>query len=135
MINNIFEKASKKQAKLRLGIFGASGSGKTYSSLAMAKGLGGKVAVIDTERKSASKYADIFDFFVADLYPANVDRYIDFINHANDYDVLIIDREEMLKVFNSLVNLLEMSLDKKELLEGFQKNISDLEKNYQRNSI
>ena len=49
-----FKKQKKKKAKLRLGITGPSGSGKTYSSLRLAKGLGGKIAVIDTEKGSAT---------------------------------------------------------------------------------
>jgi len=55
-------KAEKRRVKLRLGIVGTSGSGKTYSSLGIAMGLGGSVALIDWERKSAEKYADEFDF-------------------------------------------------------------------------
>ena len=86
-----FQKASKKQAKLRLAIFGASGTGKTYTALSIATGLGKKIALIDTERKSASKYADRFDFMVADLHPANIDSYVSFIEMAEGHDVLIID--------------------------------------------
>jgi uridine kinase len=43
------KKAIKSQQKLRLGISGASGSGKTYSALLLASSLGSKVCVIDTE--------------------------------------------------------------------------------------
>jgi ABC-type dipeptide/oligopeptide/nickel transport system ATPase component len=57
-----FTKAERKKAKLRLGLTGASGSGKTYSALMVAKGMGGKVAVIDTEHGSASLYANDFDY-------------------------------------------------------------------------
>ena len=48
-----FIKATKKQCKLRAGLMGVAGSGKTYSALRLATGLGGKIALIDTERKSA----------------------------------------------------------------------------------
>ena len=61
----MFKKAVKEGLHLRLGLVGPSGSGKTYSALEIASALvgpGGKVAVVDTERKSASKYADIFSF-------------------------------------------------------------------------
>ncbi|MEG0635799.1 MAG: AAA family ATPase, partial [Pseudomonas sp.] len=58
----MFKKAERKQAKLRLALAGPSGSGKTFSALLMAKGLGGRIAVIDTEHGSASLYADIADF-------------------------------------------------------------------------
>lgn len=57
-----FEKATKEKAKLRAALFGPSGSGKTFSALRIATGLGRKIAVIDTERGRARKYADIFEF-------------------------------------------------------------------------
>lgn len=88
---NMFKKASKLESKLRLALFGTSGSGKTYSALSIAQGLGGKIALIDTERGSASKYADRFDFDVAELEIPNIDNYVNFIKSAKDYDVIIID--------------------------------------------
>jgi len=89
----MFKKASKQKRKLRAALFGASGSGKTYSALAMASGLGGKIAVIDTERGSAHLYADKFSFDAADLYDRSVDGYIAAITEARKegYDILIID--------------------------------------------
>lgn len=87
-----FKKATKTQSKLRLALFGASGSGKTYSALRIAKGIGGKIAVIDSERGSASKYSDRFDFYVVDLDSKNIDEYVHWIEEANGkYDVLIVD--------------------------------------------
>jgi len=64
----MFERAVKRNAKLRFAICGPAGAGKTYSLLELAKNLagGGKVAVIDTEHGSASKYADLFDFDVVE---------------------------------------------------------------------
>ena len=47
-----FQKAERKKSKLRLALTGPSGSGKTYGALLVAKGLGGKIAVIDTEKGS-----------------------------------------------------------------------------------
>lgn len=57
-----FRKATKQNATIKLAITGTSGSGKTYSALLLAKGLGGKTALLDTEYGSASLYADFFDF-------------------------------------------------------------------------
>jgi energy-coupling factor transporter ATP-binding protein EcfA2 len=57
-----FEPATKDQAKARIALAGPSGSGKTWTSLTVAQALGEKVAVIDTERGSASKYASDFKF-------------------------------------------------------------------------
>lgn len=88
-----FKKATKKQCKLRAGLMGIAGSGKTYSALRMATGLGGKIALIDTERKSASKYADRFDFDVCELDFPSIENMVNTIKEAEDagYDILIID--------------------------------------------
>ena len=88
-----FSKATKKQSKLRAALFGPSGSGKTMSALRIAKGIGGKIAVIDTETGSASKYSDRFDFDVVDLPDPKISAYTEAINLAdeNGYNVLIID--------------------------------------------
>lgn len=86
-----FKKATKEQAKLRLALFGVSGSGKTYTALRLAKGLGGKIAVIDTERNSACKYSDRFDFDVCDAKKPSIENLKMFIDEARGYDVLIID--------------------------------------------
>lgn len=91
---NVFQKATRKKAKLRLALTGVSGSGKTYSALMLAKGLGGKVACIDTESCSASLYAHIMDFDVLELSaPFSPERYIDAITQAEEagYNTLIID--------------------------------------------
>lgn len=89
----MFKKATKKQSLLRLSIYGPSGSGKTYSSMSIATGLlEKKVAVIDSERGSASKYAGKFNFDVAELRDHSTESYINAIRQAvGIYDVLIID--------------------------------------------
>ena len=67
----MFKKATKEKQKLRLLIEGASGSGKTYSALLLAKGLkektGQKIALIDTEKGSASLYSNLVDFVFFDI--------------------------------------------------------------------
>lgn len=89
---NSFKKATKSQAKLRMAITGPSGSGKTYTALSIGSVLG-RVAVIDTERGSASKYADLFEFDVLELTEYHPRKYIDAIRAARDsgYEALIID--------------------------------------------
>lgn len=87
----MFTKATKSKAKLRLAISAPSGAGKTFSALRIANGIGGKIALIDTERHSASKYADRFDFDVCDLESHTIEKYVEAINGADGYDVLIID--------------------------------------------
>ena len=86
-----FKKATKKQAKLRLALFGVSGSGKTYSALRLAKGLGGSIAVIDTENHTACKYSDRFDFDVCECEKASINNIVNLLNEASEYDVLMID--------------------------------------------
>lgn len=87
-----FKKATKSQAKLRAAIFGPSGAGKTFTSLRIAAGLGGSIAVIDSERGSASKYADRFAFDVAELHDKSITSYVSTLREAaGHYDVVIID--------------------------------------------
>lgn len=91
---SMFSKATRKKVKLRLALCGVSGSGKTYSALLLAKGLGGKCAVIDTENGSASLYEGIADYDVCELRPPfTTEKYINAIKEAEreGYDVLIID--------------------------------------------
>lgn len=90
-----FRRATKAAAKLRAALFGPSGAGKTFSSLRIATGLadGKPIAFIDTERGSASKYSDHFEFDVLELDDKSIDGYVDAINMAaaEGYAVLIID--------------------------------------------
>lgn len=90
----MFQKATRQQAKLRLGITGPSGSGKTYSALLLAKGIGGRVAVIDTEQGSASLYAHLLDFDVLNLSPPyRPERFVEALKAAEaaGYSVVVID--------------------------------------------
>lgn len=89
-----FVKAERKQAKLRLALSGPAGSGKTWSALLIAQGLGGKIAVIDTERGSASLYSHLFEFQTLQLDPPySPERFIEAIGAAEHggFDVLVID--------------------------------------------
>lgn len=100
-----FTKAVRKKAKLRLALTGPSGSGKTLSALLLAKGFDGSIAVIDTERDSASLYASAvtlpdgrsiepppFDSLSL-CAPYTPERYIEAIRAAEaaGYSTLIID--------------------------------------------
>jgi hypothetical protein len=91
-----FQKAVKHEAKLRLAIAGPSGSGKTFTSLSIATALanGGKIALVDTEHGSASKYADLFEFDVLELTaPFHPKRFVEAITEAGKagYSVIILD--------------------------------------------
>jgi len=87
-----FRPAVKSEAKLRLALSGPSGSGKTFTALTVGSRLGKRVAVIDTEHGSASKYADLWPFDVLELTPPySPDRYREAMAAAAGYDVLIVD--------------------------------------------
>lgn len=89
-----FQKASRKKAKLRLALIAPSGNGKTYSALEIASGLGGKVAMIDTENGSGDLYADKFEYDTVQMNaPYLAEKYVRAIKAAEEagYDVLIID--------------------------------------------
>ena len=90
-----FQRATKQESKLRLALIGPSGAGKTFTALKIATVLaeGGRIAVIDTEHGSASKYADIFQFDTVEPETFSPAIYIDAIHSAEEagYAVLIID--------------------------------------------
>lgn len=90
-----FRKAEKKRQKLRLGLFGVSGSGKTMSSLRIAAGLGKKIAVIDSEGGSSELYSDRYTFDVLPLgsHQLTPDSYVDAMELAasEGYEVVVID--------------------------------------------
>lgn len=89
----MFAPASKAQTYLRAMLYGPSGSGKTFSALRIASGMGQRIAVIDTERGSARKYSDRFDFQVCEPEKRKVANYIEAIEDAGKggFDVLVID--------------------------------------------
>ena len=90
-------KATRKKAKIRLGLSAVSGGGKTYSAILVAKGLCGdlsKVAVIDTENGSADLYAHLGDYNVLPLTaPFSPERYIEAIRACEKagMEVIIVD--------------------------------------------
>lgn len=115
----LFRKAVKQDARLRLAIAGPSGSGKTYSALAIATELGKKIAFVDTEHGSASKYADLFDFDVAEMHaPYNPNKYVRTIHDAAEagYDVVILD--SLSHAWNGEGGVLQMVEDAATRLKG-----------------
>lgn len=91
------QKAQRHQVKLRLGLSGASGFGKTYSALLLAFGITNdwsKIAIIDTENNSASLYSHLGDYNVLSLdEPYSPERYIQAIKacESASMEVIIID--------------------------------------------
>lgn len=93
----MIRKATRKMARLRLAICGPAGSGKTYSALLVAKGLGGRILLIDTEEGSGELYAGapgIPDYDYLGLSrPYSPDRYLAALQMAADagYAIAIVD--------------------------------------------
>ena len=79
-----FVKATKKQSFARVALVGVSGAGKTYSALRIMRGLlpTGRIAVIDSERGSASKYSNVFEFNVLELDSFSPITYVQAIEAA-----------------------------------------------------
>lgn len=88
-----FQRARKSMAKARVALMGPSGAGKTLLALFIAMKLGLRIAFIDTENGSASKYAGMFGFDVLNLRDHHPKSYIEAINAAIEagYDVIVID--------------------------------------------
>lgn len=89
-----FRRAERKRVWLKLGITGPTGSGKTYSALKLAFGMGRKVAMLDTENGSGELYAHLGEYDVLTIHaPFTVQKYIEAIDMAAaaGYDVLVID--------------------------------------------
>lgn len=88
-----FRPASRKNARLRLALSGPSGSGKTLTALLLAKEMGSKIGVLDSERGSSELYSNRVKFDVACLEEHAIQTYLEKIADAAaaGYDVLVID--------------------------------------------
>lgn len=100
---SMFQRATRKQSKLRLAIDGPAGAGKTFTALRIAHVLaaaeGGRVAVLNTESGAVQKYVGEapdgipWDFDVAQLDSFSPTSYVEAINEAGrmGYAVLVVD--------------------------------------------
>ena len=91
-------KSERKQAKIKLALQGSAGSGKTYSSLLLAKGLCNgdlsKVAIIDSENGSADLYAHLGSYNVLCITPPfSPQKYVDAMDMCEQagMEVIILD--------------------------------------------
>ncbi|MBL7690603.1 MAG: AAA family ATPase [Flavipsychrobacter sp.] len=91
------QQANRRKARIKLGLQGPSGAGKTYSALLIAYGLCGdynKIAVLDTENRSADLYSNIGNYNTLPLDPPfSPERYIEAIDVclSAGMEVIIID--------------------------------------------
>lgn len=98
--------AERSQVKLKIAVSGLSGSGKTYSSLLLAKGLVGdwrKVGLIDSENGSGELYSSLGPYNYLDIRfdangipvrdPHSPESYIQAITdmHAAGCEAIVID--------------------------------------------
>lgn len=94
--------AKRSQVKLKIGMSGPSGSGKSYSALQLAYGIAGdwsKVAVADTENESALYYADLGPFqhinfpptIPQGYHPLNWVKLIEEVEAMDGIEVLVLD--------------------------------------------
>ena len=86
--------AQRKRAKIKMGLQGPSGSGKSFSVLQIAKGLclnWSSVAVIDTENGSSELYSHLGPYQVLQLTaPFTPERYIEAITTCESAGVQVI---------------------------------------------
>jgi hypothetical protein len=89
--------ANRQQAKIKMGLQGVSGGGKTMSALLIAHGITNdwsKIAVIDSENQSAHLYAHLGAYQVLGLQaPFTPERYIQAIDVCEQagMEVIILD--------------------------------------------
>ncbi|TYA74234.1 AAA family ATPase [Seonamhaeicola marinus] len=91
------KQAKREKVKLRIGLSGASGSGKTYSAILLAYGIANdysKIAIVDTENNSASLYSHLGNYKALNLdAPYTPEKYIKAIETCEkaNMEVVIID--------------------------------------------
>ncbi len=91
------QQAERKQAKIKMGLMGPAGSGKTYSALLIAYGMTkdwSRIAVIDTENHSAELYSHLGQYNVVNIgSPYSPEKYIAAINlcEQSGMEVIVID--------------------------------------------
>lgn len=102
---NPFSRAVKRNIKARIILEGPSGSGKTWTALELGAALGGKVLLGDTEKDSALRYANDFEFdhcpipappdhpLAKYLTDFSVESYLNLLHFATEqgYSTIIID--------------------------------------------
>jgi hypothetical protein len=110
-----FDTAQRSDTKALIGLYGQSGSGKTYSALMLGRGLvgpHGKLAMIDTESGRGALYADVIPggYLRADLgAPFTPQRYIEAIEAAEKGGIECLVIDSMSHEWEGIGGVIEMA--------------------------
>ena len=107
-----YQKAERRNTSLLIALAGASGSGKTYSAMQLAKGICGDepFKVIDTEASRALHYADQFDFEHEDMAPPfTPEKYLAAVQEAEKRGFKAIVIDSMSHEFDGEGGLMDMA--------------------------
>lgn len=101
--------SERKRAKIKMALQGSAGSGKTFSSLLIAKGLTednlSKVALIDSENGSSDLYAHIGNYNVLELKPPfTPEKYIEAIEVCENAQMELIIIDSISHVWDELLD-------------------------------
>ncbi|ARN78244.1 AAA family ATPase [Nonlabens spongiae] len=101
--------SERKRAKIKMALQGSAGSGKTYSSLLLAKGLTNgdlsSVAIIDTENGSADLYAHLGSYNVLSLVPPfTPEKYVEAIDVCLKANMAVIILDSISQVWDELLD-------------------------------
>ena len=102
-------KSERKRAKTKMALQGSAGSGKTYSSLLLAKGLingdFSKIAIVDSENGSADLYAHLGQYNVLPLSPPfTPEKYIQAIDVCLKAGMKVIILDSISQVWDELLD-------------------------------
>jgi len=107
-----YTKAERRNTSVLVALAGASGSGKTYSAMMLAKGICGDepFKVIDTEAGRALHYADQFDFEHEDMAPPfTPEKYLKAVQEAEKRGFKAVVIDSMSHEFDGEGGLMEMA--------------------------
>jgi len=113
--------ATRERVPLLVGVYGPSGTGKTYSALRLATGMqrvvGGDIYMVDTEARRALHYADKFKFrHVPFAAPFDPESYMGALEHCAKRGARVIVIDNMSHEHEGQGGVLEMQAAEEERL-------------------